>query len=74
MFKKQLSLALSCAIAFPLTTLHTTNETICAVNTDVTYGDVNNDGTINVLDMILFKSYITENNKDNFCIGAADLM
>ena len=46
---------------------------INAVETKVTYGDVNSDGTINLLDMILLKSYLTENNTKGFCVETADL-
>ncbi len=48
-------------------------ETVHAASTDVTYGDVNSDGKIDILDMIALKSYINENNTKVFSVKAADL-
>jgi len=39
----------------------------------VTYGDVNSDGKISILDIIALKSYILEKNTDGFSVKAADL-
>lgn len=39
----------------------------------VMYGDVNNDGIINIVDMIMLKSYISEGSQSEFSEKAADL-
>ena len=54
-------------------TAGSTSETVHAATADVTYGDVNSDGVISILDMILLKSYFTENNTKGFSVEAADL-
>lgn len=77
LFKKCLSLILSGTLTLPLlphgNTAGSTSETVHAATADVTYGDVNSDGVISILDMILLKSYVTENNTKGFSVEAADL-
>ncbi len=48
-------------------------ETVHAASTDVTYGDLNSDVKIDILDMIRLKSYIKENNTKVFSEKAADV-
>lgn len=77
MFKRCLSLILSGTLTLPLLPhgdiTGSTSETVHAATADVTYGDVNSDGVISILDMILLKSYVTENNTKGFSVEAADL-
>jgi len=49
-----------------------TEKTIRAASEDVIYGD-NSDKKINILDMILLKSYVNKENPKGFSISAADL-
>lgn len=69
-FRKALAFALSVAIALPLfTSGGVTNENaVYAADEKIAYGDVNNDGIINILDMISLKSYLVENNTSNLLI------
>jgi len=75
--KKCLSFILSGAVTLPLLVPGNMSdnkaETVHAASTDVTYGDVNSDGKIDILDMIALKSYINENNTKVFSVKAADL-
>lgn len=77
LFKRSLAFILSCAIAFPLLVPENAQkreeETVHAATENVTYGDVNSDGKINILDMIALKSYIIEKNTKGFSVKAADL-
>lgn len=50
-----------------------TSETVHAADESVIYGDVNSDSKIDILDMILLKSYLVENNTKGFSVKAADL-
>lgn len=75
--KRSLAFILSVAIATPLLVpenISKRNEKIVHAATDsVIYGDVNSDGKISILDMILLKSYLTEKNTKGFSTKAADL-
>lgn len=73
LFKKSLALLLSGALTVPLIVPGKTNISVHAATENVTYGDVNSDGKISILDMILLKSYITEKNTEGFSVKAADL-
>jgi hypothetical protein len=60
-------------VALPLTApARMTEKTIRAASEDVIYGD-NSDKKINILDMILLKSYVNKENPKGFSISAADL-
>lgn len=48
-------------------------KTVHAATENVTYGDVNSDGKINVLDMIYLKSYLINGTVSTLSKGAADL-
>lgn len=77
LLKRSLAFILSCAIAVPLLVPENTQKrvekTVHAATENVTYGDVNSDGKISILDMIALKSYITEKNTKGFSVKAADL-
>ena len=78
LLKKSLALILSGAVTIPLivpgnTSVITDRSLIYAEADNVTYGDVNSDGKISILDMIALKSYITEKNSKGFSVKAADL-
>lgn len=76
LFKRSLAFILSCAIAAPLLVPESNQnheeKTIHAAE-NITYGDVNSDGKISILDIIALKSYILEKNTDGFSVKAADL-
>ncbi len=46
---------------------------VYAVTEDVVYGDVNSDSKIDLLDMILLKSYVTDESTEGFSVKSADL-
>ena len=73
--KKCLAFVLSGVITVPslITDYHEQPQRISAAERSVTYGDVNSDGKINIVDMISLKSYVTENNSKGFSVKAADL-
>ncbi len=77
LLKRSIAFILSGAIAIPSLVPGNIPErkknVVYASTESVTYGDVNSDGKISVLDMIALKSYIIENNTKNFSIKAADL-
>ena len=78
LLKKSFALILSGAVTIPLivpgnTSVITDRSLIYAEADNVTYGDVNSDGKISILDMIALKSYITEKNSKEFSVKAADL-
>ena len=77
LLKKSLALILSGAVTIPLIVPGnnsgiTDRSLIYAEADNVTYGDVNSDGKISILDMIALKSYITEKNSKEFSVKAAD--
>ncbi|MDD6083968.1 MAG: hypothetical protein PUB89_14245 [Oscillospiraceae bacterium] len=59
LLKRSLAFILSCAISMPLLVPENAQKreekTVHAATENVTYGDVNSDGKINVLDMIYLK-------------------
>ncbi len=71
---KQLSIVI---ILFPLLLLATTSNIHAAIPSlpedDVLYGDANNDGEVNVLDIIAIINYIMGGNPDPFNVEAADV-
>ncbi len=77
LLKRSIAFILSGAISIPSLVPGNISErkknVVYAATESVTYGDVNSDGKISVLDMIALKSYIIENNTQNFSIKAADL-
>ena len=77
LLKRCLSLILSGAVALPMLVPENiedrTSETVHAADESVIYGDVNSDSKIDILDMILLKSYLVENNTKGFSVKAADL-
>lgn len=72
MFKKTISMIMAILLsAYPCL-----NEDIVSgaeETKETNYGDVNNDGSINLLDMIQMKSYLAENNTSNFNVKTADV-
>jgi len=74
-FKRKIALTLATIMIFSFVAnvKQVGIQKINAAETKVTYGDVNSDGTINLLDMILLKSYLTENNTKGFSVEAADV-
>lgn len=70
---RMLSICLSAAIAFPLLPIDDNRQQIKAAENSIKYGDVNGDNNINVLDIILLKSFMTEKNTKNFDQKSADI-
>lgn len=74
---RSLSFILSCAIVLPLFSsgndFKRYERTVSAASANLTYGDVNGDGIISILDLIILKSYMIENNTTGFIDQAADL-
>ena len=77
LLKRCLSLILSGAVALPMLVPEKIegrkSETVHAADDSVIYGDVNSDSKIDILDMVLLKSYLAENNTKGFSVKAADL-
>ena len=77
LLKRSLAFILSCAISMPLLVPENAQKreekTVHAATENVTYGDVNSDGKINVLDMIYLKSYLINGTVSTLSKGAADL-
>ena len=77
--KRCLALVLSAAMTLPFLPhsefTHNEISEVKAAETqkDTVYGDVNSDGKITILDMMVLKSYLTEKNEKGFSVKAADL-
>ena len=77
LFKRCLAFTLSLAVTLP--TVATGNISydnsglVYAATEDVVYGDVNSDSKIDLLDMLLLKSYVTDKSTDGFSVKSADL-
>lgn len=72
-FKKAVSFLTAAALILPDIAGCKTEIPAKAAEANITYGDVNSDGVINIIDMIMLKSYITENNTKGFSVKAADI-
>ena len=75
LFQRCLAFTISSAIAVPPLIFEEVNNqqnTVCAA-TSSSYGDVNTDGKINIVDMIKMKSYLIENNSKDFSTETADV-
>lgn len=77
LFKRSLAFILSCAIALPLIVPENAQKrketAVHAATGNVTYGDINSDGIINVLDMIHLKAYLIYGTSSVISREAADL-
>lgn len=76
LFKRCLAFILSGAVAIPFSVSESFTQLktiIHGATNEVTYGDVNSDGEINIVDMIKIKSYVVEDNSKNFSEKSADV-
>ncbi|MBR6600075.1 MAG: hypothetical protein IKK88_07215, partial [Oscillospiraceae bacterium] len=77
LFKRCLAFTLSLAVTLPTVATgnisYDNSGSVYAATEDVVYGDVNSDSKIDLLDMLLLKSYVTDKSTDGFSVKSADL-